>query len=70
MFAEVVQSFGKSDVTLFSEKMLISTSCISGFMPNLNKNLRWYLTVTSSYSMIVQKIKEIYRENTGDLYIK
>ena len=30
---------GKSDsaVTLFSEKMLISTKCISGFMPNSNK---------------------------------
>ena len=35
---EVLNNFGRSDDNMiFSEKMLISTRCIHGFMPNSNK---------------------------------
>ena len=32
-------------MTWYSEKMMISYSCIRGFMPNSQKNLEWYLNV-------------------------
>ena len=35
--ANIVHNFGKSTMTLFSEKMLISNRHISGLMPNLIK---------------------------------
>ena len=35
--ANIVHNFGKSTMTLFSEKMLISNRHMHGFMPNLHK---------------------------------
>ena len=37
IFDKVLHNFGKSDESLFNEKLLISKRCISGLMPNLIK---------------------------------
>ena len=45
MFEEVVRNFGKSNsaVKLFSEKMLITTKCVYGFVSIRSKNIGGYL---------------------------
>ena len=43
MFEEVVHNFGLT-VTLFSEKMLIFTGCIHGFMSNMIKK-SWTVSI-------------------------